>query len=80
MDLALAPGGSQAEDVPIVMKMVQVGYVIEAGCVVWVECMDESVYVSEVAYGVGALVAAYIRCCLGDYRQGHRIDVEDSIT
>jgi hypothetical protein len=79
MDLALAPGGSQAEDVPIV-KMLQVGYVIEAGCGSAIECMGEFAYVSEVAYGVGALVAAYMRCCLGDYREGHRIDVEDSIT
>lgn len=77
--MALAPGGSQAEDVPIV-KMVQVGYVIEAGCGVAVDCMDEFECVIEVVYGVGALVEAYIRCCPGDYRQGHRIDVEDSIT
>lgn len=76
MDSALAPGGSQAKDVPIV-KMLQVGYVIEAECGVEVEYMDKSVYVFEVAYGVGALVAAYIRCWRGDYRQEHRIDVED---
>jgi hypothetical protein len=57
MDLALAPGGSQAEDVPIV-KMLQVGYVIEAECGVAVDDMDEFECVIEVAYGVVLLVAA----------------------
>lgn len=79
MDSALAPGGSQAEDVPIV-KMLQVGYVIEAGCGVAVDCKDEFEHVSEVAYGVGALVEAYMHCCRDDCWQGHTTDDGDSIT